>query len=60
MRNANIDLLKTGRGIGMTNACLRLKMLTGDKVTFDLESEVGVGTTVIITMPLRTDENDNA
>jgi two-component system sensor histidine kinase YesM len=51
MRNANIDLLKTGRGIGMTNACLRLKMLTDDKVTFDLESEVGVGTTVIITMP---------
>ena len=51
LRNANINLLKAGRGIGMTNASLRLKMLTNDKVTFDLESEEGVGTTVIITMP---------
>ena len=60
MRNASIDLLKTGRGIGMTNACLRLKMLTGDRVTFDLESEIGVGTTVIITMPREFEEQDNA
>ncbi len=48
MNNASLDLIKTGRGIGMTNACLRLKMMPDTKVEFELESEPGVGTTVMI------------
>ena len=56
MNNASIDLIKTGRGIGMTNACLRLKMMTKNKAHFELESELGVGTTV--TIILSKDERD--
>lgn len=48
MNNASLDLIKTGRGIGMTNACLRLKMMPDYRVEFELESEPGVGTTVMI------------
>ncbi|SEQ02926.1 two-component system, sensor histidine kinase YesM [Lachnospiraceae bacterium NE2001] len=52
MNNASLELIKTGRGVGMTNACLRLKMMTDNKARFDLETEQGVGTTVLITIPL--------
>ena len=52
MNNASLELIKTGRGVGMTNACLRLKIMTDNKARFDLETEQGVGTTVQITIPL--------
>ena len=52
MRNASIDMLKdSGRG-GIIKACLRLKMIFGEQVAFDIEGEQGVGTTVSIRMPL--------
>ena len=51
MNNASLELIKTGTGIGMTNACLRIKMMTDKKARFDLETEVGVGTTVFIAVP---------
>ena len=51
MNNASLELIKSGTGVGMTNACLRLKMMTDDKARFDLESEPGVGTTVFIAIP---------
>jgi Putative regulator of cell autolysis len=60
MNNANIDLIKTGRGIGMTNACLRLKMMTKNRVDFGLESEVGVGTTVVISLYNDEEKKDGA
>lgn len=50
MNNASLDLIKTGRGIGITNACLRLKMMPDSNVEFYLESEIGVGTTVVISV----------
>jgi two-component system sensor histidine kinase YesM len=51
MNNASLDLLKTGKGVGMTNACLRLKMMTDNKAEFDIETEYGVGTNILITIP---------
>lgn len=52
MNHANIDLLKKKGRVGIVNACLRLKMLTDDKVTFLLEGEKGIGTMVQIIIPL--------
>lgn len=52
LRNANIEMLQGRKGIGILNAALRLKMYSNDKVVFDIESEVGVGTLVSIRVPL--------
>ena len=52
MLNASIDMLKDGGRVGIINACLRLKMVFGEQVAFDIEGEQGVGTTVSIRMPL--------
>lgn len=51
MRNANIDMLKKKGRVGIINACLRLKMVTDNAVSFDLESEEGIGTLVTIKVP---------
>ena len=37
--------------VGIANACLRLKMVTGGKARFELESEKGAGTLMTITIP---------
>jgi len=52
MNHASIDLLKKKGRVGIVNACLRLKMITNDKVTFSLEGERGIGTMVQIIVPL--------
>lgn len=52
MTDANIDFLKKKGRVGIVNACLRLKMITNDHVTFGLESEKGVGTMVQIRIPI--------
>lgn len=51
MKYANIDQLKNKKGVGMLNACLRLKMATKNKVSFEVESEVGVFTLITIKIP---------
>ena len=51
MREANIDMLKMKGRVGIVNACLRLKMLTDDKVHFELDSEKGIGTIIQIRIP---------
>ena len=53
MQDANIDMLKNKGRVGIINACLRLKMLTENQVTFDLDSEIGTGTLVQISIPIR-------
>ncbi len=53
MRNADMEKLKEGGRVGITNASLRLKMMTDNTVEFDLESEEGVGTIVSFTIPLK-------
>ena len=54
MQNASIDRLKEKGRVGIVNACLRLKMVTENRVGFALESEKGVGTMVQIRIPFET------
>lgn len=51
MVNASLDKLKTKGRIGVINACLRLKMFSGDSVLFSVDSEEGVGTTIQVLIP---------
>ena len=51
MKNADIDMLKTGGRVGVINACLRIKMVTESKAVFDVDSEEGCGTIVMIKIP---------
>ena len=51
MNNASLELIKTGSSVGMTNASLRLKMMSDGKARFDIETESGVGTTIFIAVP---------
>lgn len=51
MRNASIEMLKGGGRVGVINACVRLKMVTENRVEFRVEGEEGVGTTVTIRIP---------
>ena len=52
MRNSDIESIRQNEHVGMANACLRLKIMTVDTVKFELESELGVGTFVLIKIPL--------
>jgi len=52
IENASIESIKARKHVGIMNACLRLKMVTEHTVSFDIESEVGVGMSVIIKIPL--------
>lgn len=52
MENASIDMLKSGGRVGVINACLRLKMVSRSEVLFDVESEEGCGTTILIKIPM--------
>ncbi len=52
MEHASIEKLKDKKGVGILNACLRLKMATEDKVSFDLESEAGLSTMITIKIPV--------
>lgn len=52
MQNADIEMLKNKKSVGMLNACLRLKMYTEDHVCFEIEGEEGVGTWITICIPM--------
>ena len=51
MNGAEISQLRKKGRVGILNACIRLKMATGDRVRFELESEENVGTTVTVLLP---------
>ncbi|MBR5636212.1 MAG: histidine kinase [Pseudobutyrivibrio sp.] len=53
MRFANIEMLKAKGRVGIVNACLRLKMISEEEVSFDLDSEPGTGTLVQIVAPVK-------
>lgn len=53
MRNAKIDMLKEKDHIGIVNVCLRIRMMTEDMAQFFVESEEGIGTVIIIRIPLK-------
>ncbi len=52
MRTCGIEELIGNNHVGMLNACLRLRMTTNERAEFELESEKGVGTFVLIKVPL--------
>ena len=52
MAHAGIASLKKKGHVGIMNACLRLRMMTDDRVRFELESEEGAGTIVTVRIPL--------
>lgn len=52
MCNSSIESLKENEHVGIINACLRLKMVTGNKAEFELESEKGIGTCMYIKVPV--------
>lgn len=52
MASAGIASIKKTGSVGIMNACLRLRMMTEDKVQFELESEEWVGTIITVKIPL--------
>lgn len=56
MVNVKIEMLKENRHVGILNAALRLKMATDGRVRFEMDSEIGAGTMVTISiLPEETD-----
>lgn len=51
LEELSIDKIKQMRHIGISNACLRLKMISRNTARFEFDSEEGVGTTVIVRIP---------
>ena len=51
MNYVTIDMIKNAKHVGILNACLRLKMMFSNKAMFAIESEKGIGMTVVITVP---------
>lgn len=56
MRGASIDMLKGNGRVGIVNACLRIRMMTGSMADFSVESEKGIGTVILIRIPLEKTE----
>ena len=52
MENASFEMLTQRGRIGIVNACLRLKMETDNSVSFEVDSEVGIGTIISIHIPM--------
>ena len=52
METVSIEALKENRHVGVLNAALRLKMATDGKVRFEMDSELGAGTMVTISIPV--------
>lgn len=53
MQNASIEMLKEKGRVGIVNVCLRIRMVTEDEAKYTIESEKGIGTVVMIRIPLK-------
>lgn len=51
MQTSNIESLEGATHVGIANACLRLQMVTNHTMDFELDSEVGTGTFILIKVP---------
>jgi two-component system sensor histidine kinase YesM len=51
MNNVTIDVIRKAKHVGILNACLRIKMMFRDQAKFAIDSEKGIGMSVIITIP---------
>ena len=52
MQNADIEIMKERKSVGMLNACLRLRIQTKDHVCFSVDGEEGIGTWITIRIPM--------
>ena len=52
MNTVTIETIRKAKHIGILNACLRIKMMFKDQAKFYIESEKGIGMSVIITIPV--------
>ena len=52
MQNSSIQDLRGASHVGILNACLRLRMISEEKARFEIESEKGVGTFIVIKVPV--------
>lgn len=59
MSNVKIEMLKEKRHVGILNVALRLKLAADDQVRFEMSSEIGVGTLVVVSIPLVAAEKIN-
>lgn len=57
MENIRIDMIKEKSHVGILNAALRLKLATDNKVRFEMNSEIGEGTMVVINIPVTETES---
>ena len=53
-----ISDLKKEEHVGIINAALRLKMLTDSHTDFEIDSELGVGTFILIKVPIKYLKNE--
>lgn len=63
MQNCTIEDIKENEHVGILNACLRLKRFSGERASFSLESEPGVGTFMTIRVDvahLRSEKEEEA
>ena len=51
MNHVQIDDIRKKKHVGVLNACLRLKMATRNRISFEMESEKGIGTFLMIRIP---------
>ncbi len=51
MNNVTIDTIKKAKHVGILNACLRIRMMFKEQARFVIESEKGIGMSVIIMIP---------
>ncbi|MBP5655344.1 MAG: histidine kinase [Clostridiales bacterium] len=51
MNCVTIDMIKNAKHVGILNACLRIKMMFSNRAKFSVETEKGIGMSVIITIP---------
>ncbi len=51
MQTSGIESLRQNTHIGIANACLRLRMVTKQQVEFDIDTELGIGTLILIKVP---------
>lgn len=51
MQTSSIETIQSDTHVGIANACLRLRMVTNQKIDFELDSEVGTGTFIMMKIP---------
>lgn len=51
MQTSSIETIQSDTHVGIANACLRLRMVTNQKIEFELDSEIGTGTFILMKIP---------